>query len=103
MVRLIILCFMLSQLAIAPGISADMKRGDRSSKGMKHIFRTSQKVRMGNQQAARKAKRNFPGNKILGVKLMQSGGPPVYRIKMLSAKGIVKFVFVDAVNGEVIK
>ena len=81
-----------------PGVaSADRQQ----NLGMKGIFQSSQKVRIGNRQAAGNAKINFPQDKILSVKLIESNGPPVYKIKMLSNRGVVKFVYVDGMNGEV--
>lgn len=53
------------------------------------------------QKAASKAKHAYPGNKILSIKLIKSSGPAVYRLKMLSSKGVVKYVFVDGKTGSV--
>jgi len=53
------------------------------------------------QQAASKVKRNYPGSKILSVKIIGGSGPPVYRLKMLSPEGVIKYVFVDGENGSV--
>jgi uncharacterized membrane protein YkoI len=53
------------------------------------------------QQAASNAKRQYPGSKILSAKLIGGSGPAVYRLKMLSPKGVVKYVFVDGKNGSV--
>ena len=61
----------------------------------------SARPKVGQQQAASRVKQRYPGNKILSVNLIKGGGPPVYRIKMLSDSGVVKYVFVDGVHGEV--
>ena len=53
------------------------------------------------KQAVSKAKRKYPDSKILSVKLIGSSGPAVYRLKMLSSDGVVKYVFVDGQNGSV--
>ncbi|MFT7684793.1 MAG: putative membrane protein YkoI [Candidatus Azotimanducaceae bacterium] len=53
------------------------------------------------QQAVSKAKRNYPSSKVLSVKLIGSSGPAVYRLKILSSDGVVKYVFVDGNNGSV--
>ena len=54
-----------------------------------------------NQHAAGNVRQEFPGSKILSVKMMGSNGPPVYKIKTLSGNGVVKFVYVDGTSGEV--
>lgn len=59
------------------------------------------KLQISKQQAASKAKRNYPGSKILSVKIIGESGPAVYRLKMLSPEGVVKYVFVDGKNGSV--
>ena len=55
--------------------------------------------RVGNQQAASRAKQRFPDSKILSVK--HDPGKSRYRIKLLTNGGIVKYVYVDAKDGEV--
>ncbi len=41
--------------------------------------------------------------KILSIKMIPGNGPPVYRVKILLAKGRVRTVFVDGVSGQVIR
>lgn len=55
--------------------------------------------RVGNQEAASRAKQRFPDSKILSVNLDRGEGR--YRIKLLTNGGIVKYVFVDENDGEV--
>ena len=74
---------------------------ERSNPAMNNILQGGQKVRISNRQAAERIKRNYPASKILSVKLIESGGPPVYRIKTLSDDGVVKLVFVDGLNGKI--
>jgi len=96
---IILVCLLLCGL---PGIAgADLLLAERAKAAPRHIFQSGSKARISNQQAASKAKRHYPGNKILSVKMIRSGGPAVYRIKMLSEQGVVKLVFVDGNNGEV--
>jgi len=52
------------------------------------------------QQAAAAVQKRYRG-KILSVKLIDSKGPPVYRVKTITPRGVVKVVFVDALTGDV--
>ncbi len=58
------------------------------------------KSRIDAKQAAATVKQKL-GGKVLSVKLIESKGPPVYRIKTLSKSGVVKVVFVDGQSGKV--
>ena len=58
------------------------------------------KARISAKQAAAKVKQKF-GGKVLSIKLIESKGPPVYRVKTLSESGVVKVVFVDGHSGAV--
>ncbi len=58
-------------------------------------------LRVSNQRAAELVKRRYSGSRVLGVSLIDSKGPPVYRVKTLSDKGVVRSVFVDGTSGEV--
>ncbi len=57
--------------------------------------------RFGDQQAAARVRRVYADHKILSIQLIETRGPPVYRIKTLSEKGVVKYVFVDGTSGDV--
>lgn len=57
--------------------------------------------RIGRQQAATIVKRRYGDGKILAVNLTERKGMPVYRIKVLSGDGVVKYVFVDGMRGNV--
>ncbi len=61
----------------------------------------NQKARIGNKQAASMVKQRYKASKILSINMIESQGPPVYRVKTLSASGIVKYVFVDGTTGEI--
>jgi len=41
--------------------------------------------------------------KILSIHLIPSEGPPVYKVKLLLAKGRVRTVFVDGQSGQIIR
>jgi|TARA_B100000315_G_scaffold220344_1_gene222937 uncharacterized membrane protein YkoI len=58
------------------------------------------KARISAKQAAASVKQKL-GAKVLSVKLIESKGPPVYRVKTLSKSGVVKVVFVDGQSGKV--
>lgn len=58
------------------------------------------KSRIDAKQAAATVKRKL-GGKVLSVKLIESKGSPVYRVKTLSKSGVVKVVFVDGQSGKV--
>ena len=61
----------------------------------------SAKPKLNKQKAASRAKRAYPDSKILSVKLIGGSGPAVYRLKMISSNGVVKYVFVDGNTGSV--
>jgi len=54
-----------------------------------------------NKRAASLVKERYAASRILGVSLLDDQGPPVYRVRTLSTKGVVKSVFVDGNSGEV--
>ncbi len=57
--------------------------------------------RIDTRQAAALVKNRYREGKILSVNLIQSKGPPVYRVKILAPGGVVKYVFVDGRSGDV--
>lgn len=57
--------------------------------------------RIGDRQAASRVKQIYADRKILGIQLIETRGPPVYRVKTLSDEGVVKYVFVDGTSGDV--
>jgi len=93
---LLILAILFIGLSV-PGLAV----AEQSNPAIKSILQGGQKVRIGNQQAAARIKRHYPGSKILSFKLIDSNGPPVYRFKTLSDEGVVKLVFVDGITGEI--
>jgi len=64
-----------------------------------HSLLLAAKSRINAKQAAATVKQKL-GGKVLSVKLIESKGPPVYRIKTLSESGVVKVVFVDGLSGK---
>ncbi len=100
--RLLVLALLV--LGTSPGLAqADFLLAARTPPPANNIRSDTQRPRISNQQAASKIKRSVPGSKILSIKLIKSKGPPVYRVKTLSGDGVVKFVFVDGINGEIFK
>lgn len=62
----------------------------------------NRRPRVGDEQAAAQVRRAFSNYKILSLRLLSNGkGPPFYRAKMLSPNGVVKYVYVDAISGQV--
>ncbi len=62
-------------------------------------------ARLSLEQALEKIKKRYPG-KVLGIRRIGGQGPqgaPVYKAKLVSKRGRVHFVFVDAQTGEVFK
>ncbi len=94
-----ILVFVLMCMGISGIATADFMRVAERNPPMKNILPGGQKVRVSNRQAAAKVKRNYPGSKIISIKLIHSGGPPVYRVRLLT-NGVVDHVFVDGINGD---
>ncbi|MEX0941582.1 MAG: hypothetical protein WD002_03470 [Pseudomonadales bacterium] len=65
------------------------------------ILPARQSPKVDTQQAATRVRQVYSNHKILSVQLIEAKGPPVYRVKTLSADGVVKNVFVDGLSGEV--
>ena len=61
----------------------------------------NQGPRISSREAASRVKQRYKSSKILSINLIQSKGPAVYRVKTLSASGVVKYVFVDGATGDV--
>lgn len=58
--------------------------------------------RFGNQQAAAQVRHAYANYRILSLRLMDNGkGPPIYRAKTLTPNGVVKYIYVDAISGDV--
>ncbi len=54
------------------------------------------------KQALKAAQTSTPG-KVLGNELLDKNGSQVYSVKILTPKGVIKTVFVDATKGELVK
>lgn len=57
--------------------------------------------RLDSRAAAARVQQQYQAYKILSVSLIDSKGPVVYRVKTLSADGVVKTIFVDGSTGNV--
>ena len=51
--------------------------------------------------AASRVRKAHQDHRVLAINLIDRKGPPIYRVKTLSDKGVVQFVYVDGNNGEV--
>lgn len=68
----------------------------------KALLDNSRPPKVGSSQAVEQVKRAYSDSKILSMQLMESGkGPPVYRVKTLTSEGVVKYIYVDAMSGDV--
>lgn len=100
--RLAMLFMVLVVPAIVPATSV-ASQGDLLLLAREHQGRTNAESapRIGSQHAAALVKRRYHDAKILSVNLVENRGAPVYRVKILSAGGVVKYVYVDGISGDV--
>jgi uncharacterized membrane protein YkoI len=61
----------------------------------------NQQAKITNRKATSLVKQKYQASKVLSINLIESQGPPVYRVKTLSSSGVVKYVFVDGTSGHV--
>lgn len=76
---------------VPPGIQADPA----------NRLAPASRVRITDSRAAALVKQRHKKAKVLGVSLLERGGSPVYKVRTLSSKGVVRSVFVDGRTGEV--
>ena len=70
--------------------------------GTKGVQDPTRSPRVHSEQAVAQVKRAFADYKILSIQLVDSAkGSPVYRVKTLTPKGIVKYIYVDGQSGDV--
>lgn len=96
--RLVILLFFVVTLGAAPVYAAPSLKDPGPNR---MVPEQSKPPQIGNRQAASRVKQVYSDHKILAVQLIETRGPPVYRVKTLSDEGVVKFVFVDGTSGNV--
>jgi uncharacterized membrane protein YkoI len=92
----LMLLFSLGATAMPHGIAA-IRLAAQGSQG----FMPNQQAKIGSKQATSLVKQRYQGSKILSINMIDSKGPPVYRVKTLSSDGVVKYVFVDGITGAV--
>ena len=73
------------------------KRGDHSKPN--RILPRAPKIDA--RAAASRVRKAHQDHRVLAINLIDRKGPPIYRVKTLSNKGVVQFVYVDGDNGEV--
>lgn len=76
-------------------------RGVQQNMTPDRIAPDAQRVGISNKRAASLVKQRYVASRILGVSLLDNNGPPIYRVRTLSPKGVVRSVFVDGNTGEV--
>ena len=103
LIVLLLMIFVPAAMAAPYGHRGDagrMSGGEFSSKSL--LGHQGRAPRVGNQQAAAQVKHAYSNRKILSLELMNNAkGPPLYRVKTLSPNGVVKYVYVDAISGDV--
>ncbi len=101
---------MAALLTLGPGLKAAPKPDERprsqgapiSGLPILNTYSTGARAQgpaIDNQSAARRVKERFKDRRILGIKLIQRRNKTLYRVKTLSAEGVVTFVNVDAESG----
>lgn len=99
--RIRIWLIFLLMLFTTQGLIAEPRKSGQKPTMRNSLVQGQQGVTISNQHAAGNVRQEFPGSKILSIKMIGSNGPPVYKIKTLSGNGVVKFVYVDGTSGEV--
>lgn len=102
----IVLLFMVAPIAISDSLAEphEKKDGRRPVGGQglsPNQLVPGNYAGISNKRAASLVKERYSSSRILGVSLLDDKGPPVYRVRTLSSKGVVKSVFVDGNSGEV--
>ncbi len=85
-------------MAASPLFHEVVAASSKAQQGENYV--PKQRVRIKRSKAAALVRRSYPKSKILTISLLESKGPPVYKVKTLR-DGVVKHVYVDAVGGEV--
>lgn len=98
--RLIIICLSIVLFSSVELIADNKERS--ASKPDKQSSKSSQTKVISKSSAINRAKSQVKG-KVLSATLINSKGPAVYRIKMLVGDSRVRTVFVDGVNGRIIR
>lgn len=78
----------------------DGRRSAEFRKAPDNFLPGKSRSRSGSREAASQAKQRYPESKILSINPVRNSERQ-YRVKLLSNDGVVKYVFVDATNGEV--
>ena len=92
----IMLLFSLGATAMPYDLAA-IRLAAQDSQG----FMPNQQAKLDSREAASLVKNRYQGSKVLSINMIDSKGPPVYRVKTLSSDGVVKYVFVDGITGAV--
>ena len=101
----IIFCLnlLLSFTAVAEVIESADYQYTSIEDGFVNYQNSDNKRRTISKSAAIKVAKSEVRGKVLSAKLIESKGPPVYRIKMLVGESRVRKVFVDGLSGKVIR
>lgn len=81
--------------------SQSQKNSQRGAVAPSQLIRQAQPASITSKRAASLVKQRYASSRVLGVALLESDRTPVYQVRTLSPKGVVKTVFVDGNSGEV--
>ncbi|MDA1301044.1 MAG: PepSY domain-containing protein [Proteobacteria bacterium] len=100
--RWFILMMLLAASPFSSGASMLEKvLGNNSDESASQKFLPKQRSSVSRKEVAELVKRRYGNSRILSIVLVEGKGPATYRVKMLSDSGVVKHVYVDAVDGDV--
>ena len=71
-----------------------------NSEPAKPFVQKQQRSGISNRQVAAMVKRRYADSRILSIELKERKGTRIFKVKTLSESGVVKYVYVDAGNGE---
>lgn len=100
-VVLVMLLIPVAATAVSHDTADIMPAGILLAQGGPSSLLPNQGAKINTRQAATRVKQKYHSSKILSIDLIQSKGPAVYRVKTLSASGVVKYVYVDGTTGDV--
>ncbi|MBQ74523.1 MAG: hypothetical protein CMQ20_05790 [Gammaproteobacteria bacterium] len=99
--RLFVVLAMLLIPMAATAASYDPAGYLLAQRGPQNLLPQQDGARISSKQAASRVKQKYQNSKILSINLIKGRGPAVYKVKTLSASGVVKYVFVDGTSGDV--
>lgn len=87
--------------AFAQQLSHQLLAANSASESSRDFVTKRRAPAVSRKQVASLVRKQYANHRILNIVLIESKGPPVYKVKTLSSDGVVKYVYVDAVGGDV--